>query len=251
MYLGHFMAWISASILFAYQLERYPSNTDVLPGPMANEALGLAGLICVIIAGWTTANPTIYRAGLAFQAIAPKRSRFAITFMTGIAATIAGMFPAIAMKLLGFVALYGLLLMPIGAIIFVDFWLLKKIGLQSNYAYLKKQNLNWSVAITWIGTLTVCLWLVSRGSVQIYFISLPGWFMAAISYIVISYIYQRNIHASESLKKFISIISLLIIAAIAILIIGYFTDRVEDYHIKPWIWGLTIAWFITAGFWIR
>jgi hypothetical protein len=29
----------------------------------------------VIVAGWTTANLTIYRAGLAFQAIVPRWSR--------------------------------------------------------------------------------------------------------------------------------------------------------------------------------
>ena len=32
---------------------------------------------------WTTANPTIYRAGLAFQAILPKASRFKVTLGTG------------------------------------------------------------------------------------------------------------------------------------------------------------------------
>jgi len=132
MYVGHFMAWLCASILYAYQLHLDPSDTNVLPGPLAYRAAGLTGLICVIIAGWTTANPTIYRAGLAFQAIVPKWSRFTVTLITGAIATIAGMFPAIAMKLLGFVALYGMLLMPMGAVIFVDFWLIKKFGLQSN-----------------------------------------------------------------------------------------------------------------------
>ena len=72
MYVGHFMAWISASILYALQLFKDPSSTDVLPGPMAYDACGIAGLLCVIVAGWTTANPTIYRAGLAFQAIMPR-----------------------------------------------------------------------------------------------------------------------------------------------------------------------------------
>ena len=32
-------------------------------------------LLCVIVAGWTTANPTIYRAGLAFQGMFPKMAR--------------------------------------------------------------------------------------------------------------------------------------------------------------------------------
>ena len=70
---------------------------------MAYKAAGVAGLLCVIVAGWTTANPTIYRAGLAFQAIMPKVSRFKVTLATGMLATVAGMFPAIAMKLLDFV----------------------------------------------------------------------------------------------------------------------------------------------------
>ena len=54
-------------------------NTDVLPGPLAAGACGLTGLLCVVIAGWTTANPTIYRAGLAFQAIVPKVSHSFLT----------------------------------------------------------------------------------------------------------------------------------------------------------------------------
>ncbi|MHC4756211.1 MAG: hypothetical protein ACYTBP_13835, partial [Planctomycetota bacterium] len=79
MYVGHFMAWLCASILYAHQLHLNPENTDVLPGPLAYKAAGIAGLVCLIIAGWTTANPTIYRSGLAFQAIMPKKSRFAVT----------------------------------------------------------------------------------------------------------------------------------------------------------------------------
>jgi hypothetical protein len=36
MFLGHYLAWIAASILYALQLLRDPANTDVLPGPLAN-----------------------------------------------------------------------------------------------------------------------------------------------------------------------------------------------------------------------
>ena len=196
MYVGHFMAWVSASILYAYQLHLDPADTDVLPGPLAYRAAGLVGLLCVIIAGWTTANPTIYRAGLAFQAIVPKTSRFKVTLITGAVATIAGMFPAIAMKLLGFVALYGMLLMPMGAVIFVDFWLIKKLGLRSNYAELSGKTFNLAAGLTWFVTLCVCSWLVRNAGIQIYFVSLPGWFVAALLYIVLSFIYQKKIRPS-------------------------------------------------------
>ncbi len=193
MYVGHFMAWISASILYAYQLRLDPTDTDVLPGPLAFRAAGVAGLICVIIAGWTTANPTIYRAGLAFQALQPKTSRFKVTLITGAIATIAGMFPAIAMRLLGFVAIYGMLLMPMGAIIFVDFWLLKKLGRQSNYAELSGKTFNWAAGLTWFLTLGACFCLVKYVGIQIFFVSLPGWFVAAALYICISIVYQKKI----------------------------------------------------------
>ncbi|MCA9184021.1 MAG: hypothetical protein KDA99_00330, partial [Planctomycetales bacterium] len=175
MYVGHFMAWIAASLLYSLQLHRDPTNTTVLPGPLASEAAGVAGLLCVVIAGWTTANPTIYRAGLAFQAIMPKVPRFYVTLATGMIATVAGMFPAIAMKLLDFVALYGLLLMPMGAVIFADFYLLRRLGLQDNYAQRSGSDFNLAAAVAWFATLAICALLVKVFQVEIFFVGLPGW----------------------------------------------------------------------------
>jgi purine-cytosine permease-like protein len=192
MYLGHFLAWIAASILFALQLHREPSNTDVLPGPLAANAVGITGLLCVIVAGWTTANPTIYRAGLAFQAIVPKVSRFKVTFATGLLCALAGMFPAVAMKLLGFVALYGLLLMPMGAVIFCDYWLMRRFGMQSFYAEASGQGVNWAPAIAWIATVAICLIAVVEGYIGLYFASLPGWFIASALYLGLSKILQQR-----------------------------------------------------------
>ena len=251
MYVGHFMAWMAAAMLFAFQLhqthpdaymvELLTENTTgkytqasleqssltpeligeameienrlleegaieeaqitvptPLPGPLAHRAAGLAGLLCVIIAGWTTANPTIYRAGLAFQALTPKSSRFRVTLVTGALATIAGMFPAIAMKLLGFVALYGLVLMPMGAVIFVDFWLIRKFGMESSYAALSGKSFNWAAGLAWFVTLGTAWALVKFAGVQIYFVSLPGWFVAAILYIVLSKFYQKKIRPAAA-----------------------------------------------------
>ena len=192
MYLGHFIAWLAASILYAQQLHATPGNTDVLPGPLAYNAAGIAGVICVIVAGWTTANPTIYRAGLAFQAISPTSSRYRVTLFTGALATLAGMFPAIAMKLLDFVALYGLVLMPMGAVVFVDFWLARRFAFRSNYAEASGVAINWAAALAWVVTLAGCLAVVNMGGMQIYFVGLPGWFAAAILYIVLSRLLQRK-----------------------------------------------------------
>ena len=192
MYLGHFLAWIAASILFALQLHRDPLHTDVLPGPLAAGACGVTGLVLVIIAGWTTANPTIYRAGLAFQAIIPTVSRFKVTFATGLICAFFGMFPAIAMKLLGFVALYGLALMPMGAVIFCDYWLMRRFGMQPYYAEVSGKGINWAPALAWLVTLAVCLFAVRQGYIGLYFASLPGWFIAAAIYLGLSKILQKQ-----------------------------------------------------------
>ena len=225
MYVGHFMAWICASLLYAYQVYLTPTNTDVHPGPMTYEAAGLTGLLCVVIAGWTTANPTMYRAGLAFQAILPKSSRFAVTLATGICATLAAaVYPKVTMRLLDFVAIWGLILMPMGAVIFVDFWLIKKFGLHSNYAERSGRSFNWAAGLAWLITLTVCTmlvqwsaivdwlaahqlltlsaermqWLKDTFTIEIFFVSLPGWFMTAILYVLISFVYQKKIRPAAA-----------------------------------------------------
>src|SRR5512137_1445771 len=192
MYLGHFIAWLSASILYAQQLHAMPGNTDVLPGPLAYNSVGIAGVLCVIVAGWTTANPTIYRAGLAFQAIVPSSSRYRVTLFTGAVATVAGLFPAIAMKLLGFVALYGLILMPMGAVVFVDFWLARRLGFRPNEAEARGTRFNWAAGLTWVLTIVICLAIVRVGGLQIFFVGLPGWFLAAALYVALSRTFPRK-----------------------------------------------------------
>lgn len=193
MFVGHFMAWISASLLYAEQLARDPSNTAVLPGPMAYRAAGLTGLLCVIVAGWTTANPTIYRAGLAFQAIVPRASRYRVTLATGLAAAVAGLFPAVAMKLLDFVAIYGMILMPMGAVVFADFWILPRLGLTSFYAERTGSRFNVAAAAAWFLTMAACVATVAIiGRSFLWFVSLPGWFLATALYVAASHFIQTR-----------------------------------------------------------
>jgi purine-cytosine permease-like protein len=200
MLVGHYMAWISASLLYALLLSRsgwtHASLADppaVAPGPLAYEAVGVAGLICVVVAGWTTANPTIYRAGLAFQAILPRSSRFTVTLIAGAIATLAALFPALAMKLLGFVGLYGTILMPMGAILFVDFYLLERFGLRSNYAERSHSSFNLAAGSAWSLALLACALLNQLAGVQVYFLALPGWIMAGLFYVLLSRVLQSPI----------------------------------------------------------
>jgi purine-cytosine permease-like protein len=192
MYVGHYMAWISAALLYALQLKANPADTTVAPGPMAVNIAGLAGAACVIIAGWTTANPTIYRAGLAFQVLFKKWSRFRVTLVAGSLATLGAIFPALVMKLLDFVALYGLILMPMGTVIFLDYWVLPKLNLKSFFAEAAGIATNWAAGAAWILTLCFCLALFLLAGIEKFFLFIPGWFIAAVLYIAGSMIIQRK-----------------------------------------------------------
>lgn len=191
MYVGHYVAWVASGILYAYFLNTSGNSTEFAPGKIAFEAAGIAGAICVVIAGWTTANPTIYRAGLAFQTIIPRTSRWKATLVAGLLTTLAAMFPALVMKLLDFVALYGLLLMPMGAVIFVDFYLLPKWKLQPDYAEARQLRINWAAGFTWIFTLALCLWMNIQLGIEIFFLGLPGWFIASLLYLLASKVLQK------------------------------------------------------------
>jgi purine-cytosine permease-like protein len=251
MYVGHFMAWMSAAILYALQLHRNPGDISVAPGPMAYRACGIAGLLCVVIAGWTTANPTIYRAGLAFQAIMPTVSRFKVTLVTGLVATVAGLFPAIVMKLLGFVMLYGMLLMPMGAVVFVDFWLMPRLGLRQYYAELARDDFNWAAAYAWFLTLGACAYLALSGTLAIYFVSLPGWFLAAAMYVAASAVYQRGMHLAVGFRMAAQFVSWLSAAAIVAAIVPLF--RTSDATLEQsqrWMTIATVVWFIATPMWM-
>lgn len=192
MYVGHYFAWLASGILYAVFLQVSNNSLEFAPGPIAYYAAGLAGAVCVIIAGWTTANPTIYRAGLAVQAVLPKSRTWKVTLIVGAVTTLAACFPALVMRLLDFVALYGLLLMPMGAIIFIDYWVFPKIGLQSNLASIRKLGWNWAAALTWFLTLGTCFAINQFMGIEIFFLGLPGWFIAVFLYIGLSFIVQRN-----------------------------------------------------------
>jgi purine-cytosine permease-like protein len=192
MYVGHYIAWVASGILYALFLQQKNQNQEFAPGQVAYSAAGITGAICVIVAGWTTANPTIYRAGLALQAIMPRAKTWKITLIVGFITSIAACFPALVMQLLDFVALYGLILMPMGAILFIDYWLFPRIGLSSNLAELKKLNFNIAAFITWVGSLFSCYLLAKMTGLEIFFLGLPGWFLAVFLYILSSYVYQKR-----------------------------------------------------------
>ncbi|MEJ2194874.1 MAG: hypothetical protein P8X73_08460 [Ignavibacteriaceae bacterium] len=193
MYLGHYIAWVASGILYSLFLLESSYSTQFAPGPVAYRAAGLAGAICVVIAGWTTANPTIYRAGLALQAIRPKWKTWKVTAIVGVITTSAALFPALVMKLLEFVALYGLMLMPMGAVIMMDVYVLPKLNLQSNFAEFFNRKFNPSAAISWLLTLLSAIFFNVYFGIEVFFLGLPGWFIASLVYIISSKVVQQKV----------------------------------------------------------
>lgn len=194
MYIGHFMAWIAAALLYAVYIKSSEAQQYLLqgeappvaPGPLAYNALGVFGVLVVIMAGWTTANPTIYRAGLAFQAIFKNTSRFKITLLAGGLATLAGMFPAVAMKLLDFVALYGFILAPMGAIIVFQHFFGNSFKIVENYAEIKKISINWAVLISWLLAAGGCYIVAQQFGIFLSFMTLPAWICCGLLFLILS-----------------------------------------------------------------
>ena len=200
MYVGHYMAWIAAALLYAVYLKSPEAQAmlnngeapPVAPGPLANNAIGIFGIIAVVLAGWTTANPTIYRAGLAFQAILPKLSTAKVTLLAGSLATVAGLFPAFAMKLLGFVALYGFILAPFGAVIVFEHFLHKQTGIVKNYAEKANLSFNNSVFFAWLTSFGLFYFISVQFDVFLSFVTLPAWLLCGILFLVLSKSFQKK-----------------------------------------------------------
>ena len=200
MYVGHYMAWIAAALLYSVYLKSpeaigFLNNGEappVAPGPLAYNALGVFGIIAVVLAGWTTANPTIYRAGLAFQAIIPKVSTFWVTIIAGSVATLAGIFPAFAMKLLGFVALYGFILAPFGAVIVFEHFFSNQAGIIKNYAEVANIKFNKAVAFAWAISFGLFYFISVQFDVFLSFLTLPAWLLCGVLFLIFSRYYQQK-----------------------------------------------------------
>jgi purine-cytosine permease-like protein len=200
MYVGHYMAWIAASLLYAVYFKTPEavafladgSAPPVAPGPLAYNALGWFGIIAVILAGWTTANPTIYRSGLAFQAILPKLSISKATILAGVLATTAGVFPAFAMKLRDFVAVYGFILSPVGAIIVFEHFFANRYGVVKDYAEKNNISFNRSVFLAWLISFVFFFGLSQSQEIFLSFLTLPAWVSCGLLFVIFSKIFQNK-----------------------------------------------------------
>jgi cytosine permease len=210
MYLGHYAAWICSGILCAAYLAA--GNVNPQPGNIALFGAGLAGAVCVVIAGWTTANPTLYRAGLAIQVATPNWRRWKVTFAAGVFMIVTACIPAINANLDRIVGYYGLFFMPLGAFIFIDTWIFPKLGLISDYAEKAKLTISWPATFAWIGAFLFSIFLYGKDhygwlsrllegrlpvwlaniKADLLFLVAPEWVVAVALYMAFSLIQQRT-----------------------------------------------------------
>lgn len=204
MYLGHFCAWIASGILCA------AATGDKSPGPIAFLGAGWAGAFCVVVAGWNVASPTLYRAGLALQVVTPGWRRWKITLMIGVAVIGCACIPSLLANLDRVVGYNGLFFLPLGAFIFIDYWVLPWMGLQRGRAEIAGALVSWPAALAWGGALLFSLfaygkdhyaWLgalvrgrlphwLERYQPDIFYLVLPEWLVAITLYALFSLIQQ-------------------------------------------------------------
>jgi len=187
MFLGHYVAWISAAIMLVNQIKQREDCIPV-PGVMAYESIGSLGVVAVLVAGWTTANPNIYRAGLAFDSMWPGRySTQFLTLVAGGTATFAGLFPILAYRVLTFTGLFGTTVAPIGGIIFADCFLAHRIDVQRFPAEARQCAVNHNVLYAWLLCAVPAIYLiVVCGWFAAYF-PLPCWLLTMLLYLSLEY----------------------------------------------------------------
>lgn len=187
MMFGHYVAWISAALMGAATASMMKLSIAVVsPGDVAYYALGATGFVIVIIAGWTTANPNLYRAGLAAQAVFPKVPRQRITLAVGAVVVVGSCFPFIYRQILPILAYAGLVLVPIGGMVFAEQHIFPRLGLKSNWHRLKGLKDNKPALITWGICLVFGFGLNATGLLYFVYLFLPTWMVAIVCYTLLA-----------------------------------------------------------------
>jgi cytosine permease len=285
MFIGHYLAWICAGIMGAGVALILKSSIGQLdPGEVAYQSLGLAGVIAVIIAGWTTSNPTIYRAGLAFQSLNHNWSRTQVTVIAGIATTIIACFPFVFTKLLGFVGIMGLMLAPVGAVIVTEHWIFPRIGFTRYWSHYRNNTMNFAAVLTWVLSLALAIYLETSGTLHLFFLLIPIWIFATLLYIALAsamgardayaeaadresaekqrqideevYLENDALKSAESSTKktnmsflIARVTAYLSLAACAVMSVRVYLGSDLDWF-RSWLIVPTLIYFVSATYWI-
>lgn len=202
MMFGHFIAWIAAGIMgagAAVILGKTISELD--PGDVAYYALGWSGFVIVIVAGWTTAITNLYRAGLAAQAIFVNFSRRKTTQIVGFAMVVIACFPFVFSQILPLLTYAGLLVVPVGAIVFAEHQLFPRIGFTRYWSKYQEYAHSAPAVASWIAGLIFGFGLNFLHVMSFYYLFIPTWIFTILVYTFLAKKYGADKNYPEAEAK--------------------------------------------------
>lgn len=177
MMFGHYVAWIAAGIMGAgAAVILGKSIIELDPGDVAYYALGWSGFVIVIVAGWTTAITNLYRAGLAAQAIFFNHSRKKTTIVVGIITVAIACFPFVFSQILPLLTYAGLIVVPVGAIVFAEHQIFPRIGFTRYWSSYRKLTVSTPAVASWALGLSFGFGLQALDVISFYYLFIPTWF---------------------------------------------------------------------------
>ncbi len=288
MLFGHYIAWIAAGIMGAGTAVLMKSTiVELDPGDVAYRALGLSGYVIVIIAGWTTANANLYRAGLAAQAIFHRHSRMRVTFAVGVATVAIACFPFVYKQILPLLTYAGLLVVPVGAIVFAEHFIFPRVSLTRYWAQYKGLTYSTPAIASWAAGLVFGFGLNYLQVMSFFYLFLPTWVFTIVVYTIMASRYgasdsypaeeaaereqqqaikefqsQQRLSKSEpadddsTLTLVLRVVKWLALAATLVLalVVMFGSSDMDAYDgnaaiFYPWAFALTIIYFASA-YWV-
>jgi len=187
MMFGHYVAWIAAGIMGAGAAVILGKTiVELDPGDVAFYALGWSGFVIVIVAGWTTAVANLYRAGLAAQAVFQKTSRKKTTLIVGLITVLVACFPFVFSQILPLLTYAGLIVVPVGAIVFAEHQIFPKIGYSRYWLHFKKLTTSKPAIASWAIGLVFGFGLNALNVMSFFYLFIPTWIFTIILYTVLA-----------------------------------------------------------------
>ncbi|MCK0147194.1 hypothetical protein MWU78_16165 [Arenibacter sp. F26102] len=183
MMFGHYVAWIAAGIMGAgAAVILGKSIVELDPGDVAFYALGWSGFVIVIVAGWTTAITNLYRAGLAAQAIFYNHSRKTTTIVVGLITIVIACFPFVFSQILPLLTYAGLLVVPVGAIVFAEHQIFPRIGFTRYWSAYRNLTFSTPAVASWALGLLFGFGLNALNVMSFFYLFIPTWVFTILVY---------------------------------------------------------------------
>ncbi|WP_411029976.1 purine-cytosine permease family protein [Spongiimicrobium sp. 3-5] len=183
MMFGHYVAWIAAGIMGAgAAVILGKSIVELDPGDVAYYALGWSGFVIVIVAGWTTAITNLYRAGLAAQAIFYNHSRKKTTLTVGLVTIAIACFPFVFSQILPLLTYAGLLVVPVGGIVFAEHQIFPRIGYTRYWSSYRQLTFSTPAIASWVLGLLFGFGLNALNVMSFFYLFIPTWIFTILVY---------------------------------------------------------------------